>query len=331
MAQKLNDKPSASVHQLPTRKARGAGGQKRKGPSTGRAKPRPGESKPAPRAANEQPSDEDVRRNNQDRLVALHQRHRSLEGKMAAAAEVSSGLKTEKALIRASIQTIVPLSIYEELHGKVTKKTERSDNELYEKQRAMAFEAFGLPCGPTAELDFKGVPEAARPALHWETFGYQQGIDGQFLDPVRDHVPPENLQDYMRGGEMAVTRNGRGIKLLKEAPVKAPAAPSAPPAVGPEAEVAGEDALAGAEAEAMQEGGAEALAKPDGSQPDWSGYPDHPDLFTEDHWKEFRAWYYGLAPDAEVNLDHPGVEKAFDLEFIIDSKRKDEPAFSEDV
>jgi hypothetical protein len=251
-----------------------------------------------------------VRQNTQNRLIALHGRHREVEAKMTAAAEVMSSLREQKMQIRASIQnTCVPLAIYDEMHGKVTKKTKRADNELYERQRALAFDAFGLPCGPAPELDFEKVPEAARPALHWETLGYQQAIDGQFADPKRDGVPPENLQDYMRGAESGTKRNAAGIKALKEEPAKAPAA-AAPPLM------VGEDSAKAAAKQATKDAAATvkyaeaAIAK--GEQPAWNGFPDDHTTWSDSQREVFRTWAAALDPSAEIDLTHLGAIACFD-------------------
>lgn len=311
MAAKLNgSQPSATVHQLKPRKAKGAGGQKRKGPSTTRTKPRPGESKPAAAKKSAHPSDAEVRQNTQNRLVALHQQHRGIEAKMSAAAEVTSELRTKKMEIRAAIQnTCVPLAIYDELHKKVTAKTKRADNELYEKQRAMAFEAFALPVGPTAELDFKDVPEAVRPALHWETLGYQMGVDGQFADHARDGVPPENLQDYMRGFHSATARNSAGIKALKADP--APVKAAAPPLMVGEKPEKAAAKQAARDAAATVTYAEKALAA--GENPAWNGFPDDPDLWTDGQKDVFTKWYDAIDPEGpEVDIAHVGAIAMFD-------------------
>src|SRR5882672_11027288 len=121
------DKTSATV--VKTRKAKGAGGAKRSSKPTNRLKPpehakpaRGGKAKavaeaafkpataaaPAPTAAKPvavpaapQPSEADVRRAQQDRLIALHHRLKPLEVKRRAAAEVVSSLKADEKAIRA--------------------------------------------------------------------------------------------------------------------------------------------------------------------------------------------------------------------------------------
>lgn len=305
MAAKLN---SDNVHVLSPRKAKGAGGQKRKGPSTNRSKPRPGESQPAARKPSDQPSDAEVRQNAQNRLIALHQSHRKVEAQMSAASEVMSGLREQKMQIRASIQnSCVPLSIYDEVHKKVTAKTKRADNELYEQQRAMAFEAFGLPCGPEPQLPFDKVPEAARPALHWEDVGYQQAVDGLFADYARDGVPPENYADYTNGFSRGTVRNAAGIGLLKADPPKSPAA--APPLM------TGEDPIKAGLKQAI--GAIEA-----GAQPAWEGFDNDHKLWTDAQKDVFTTWFESLDVTAEVDIDHVGAGAMFD-EMVEDEQESD--------
>lgn len=309
MAAKLTQ--TATIHKLAPRKAKGAGGQKRKGPSTTRLKPAAGTSKPAAPRKSSQPSDAEIRQNTQNRLVALHTQHRATEHKMTAASEVLSDLRTKKQEIRAAIQnTCVPLAIYDELHKKVTAKTKRADNELYEKQRAMAFEAFALPCGPTAELDFKGVPEASRPALYWEEMGYHVAIDGagQFADPQRDGVPPENVQDYMKGHQRGTARIGEGFKSLKKDEAK-PKTDAAPLMVGEDPQKAAAK-LATRVAVAAVEYARVAIAK--GETPNWNGFPDDPDAWTDAQTAVFKDWYDGLDPEADIDIAHEGAAAMFD-------------------
>lgn len=296
------------VVQLKPRKAKGAGGQKRKGPSTNRLKPRPGESKPAAARKSDQPSDADVRRSTQDRLVALHQKHRSVEGKMAIASEAMSTLREEKAQIRASIQnTCVPLAIYDEAHKKITAKTKRQDNEEYEKLRALCFEAFGLPIGPQPELDLKDVPQAARPAVHWEAVGYSDGINGDASDPTAAGVPPENLQDYMRGYSQAMARNGAGLGLLKDDPPKTPKASKTQIEEAAEPKNLGEDKV-----KARVKYAAAAMKK--GDDPAWNGFPADPDDWADAERDVFTLWYDSLG-DREVDIAHVGAGLMFDKLF----------------
>lgn len=295
MAAKLQE--TATVHQLKPRKAKGAGGQKRKGPSTGRLKPRPGESKPAIPA---QPSDADIRREKQDRLIALHLQHRTLENREAVAGEAISEIRGDRKLVRTAIQNAgFPLEIYDDANKKLKLKTKKIDLEQQEKIRALIFEAFGLPVGPQPELALKDVPEAAKPGLHWESAGYFASISGEFADPERDGVPPENLQDYMRGFHSGTARNASGIKALK---AETPASDAPPLMVG-------EDPQKAAAKQARKD--AEA-AVAEGEQPTWEGFPDDPDLWTAGQIDVFTGWFDALDPADEVDLTHPGAIAMFD-------------------
>lgn len=297
MASKLADTQGATVHQLQPRKAKGAGGQKRKGPSINRSKPRAGESKPAARVA-AQPSEADIRRDQQDRLVALHTKHRTVENREAVASEALSEIRGDKKLIRAAIQNAgFPLALYDEANKKLKLKTKKTDLEQQERLRGLIFEAFGLPVGPQPELALEGVPEAARPALHWEGVGYTACISGEFADGERDGVPPENLQDYMKGFSQGTARNAAGIKKLAADP---PAAAEAAPPL-----MVGEDA-----AKAAVKYAEAAIAK--GKQPAWNGFPTDPDAWTEGHAACFEGWFKSLDPADEVDVLHVGAAAMFD-------------------
>lgn len=307
MAAKLEAQTSATVHQLKPRKAKGAGGQKRKGASTGRLKPREGESKPAAVRKAGQPSDADIRSGLQDRLIALHTQHRTAENREAVASEALSEIRGDKKLIRAAIQNAgFPLELYDEANKKLKLKTKRTDLEERERIRGLIHEAFGLPVGPQPELALEGIPEAARPALHWESFGYQQGIDGLFADPARDNVPPENLQDYMRGFESVTRRNAAGMKSLSADP--APAA--APPLMVGEQPSKGAAKQAAKDAAATVTYAEQAIAK--GEVPAWNGFPEDPDLWTHGQKDVFTIWAEALDPNVEIDLTHVGAIAMFD-------------------
>lgn len=308
MAAKLQSDNATNVHVLAPRKAKGAGGQKRKGPSTNRTKPRPGESRPATTKKAGQPTDAEIRANQQDRLIALHTQHRTIENREAVAGEAMSEIRGQKKLIRAAIQNAgFPLELYDEADKKLKLKTKRTDLEARERIRGLIHEAFGLPVGPQPELALEGVPEAARPALHWETIGYQQGIDGLFADPERDGVPPENLQDYMRGFESVTRRNAAGIKALKADPPKGAAAP--PLMVGEKPEKAAAKQAA-KDAAATVEYAEKAMTR--GEIPAWNGFPDDPNLWTDGQKDVFTRWAEALDPTAEVDLVHAGAIAFFD-------------------
>lgn len=303
-----------NVVRLPPRKARGAGGQKRSSKPTSRLKPKAHEEKARTRAKAEaafkaadasipegvnssttasapapQPSEAEVRRAAQDRLIALHGRLKPIEGKISAAQEVLSGLKSEKIAVRGQIQQhCVPLAVYDEVRKRVDAKTKRADNELYEKQRALAFEAFGLPCGPAPELDLRAVPEAAKPAIFWTEVGYNAAVSGHFADPQRDGVPPENVQDYMTGVSDGIARTAAGLLRLAEAENGPPETP---------APVFDDQAPAAA------------------SEPTpafWQDWPEEPDQWSEAQHNQFADWFDGLGDDDDVDIDHAGAQLAFD-------------------
>lgn len=306
MAPRLqNQKTSATVVKLAPRKAKGAGGQKRSSKPPARMKtPEHAQPPKAAPALAAQPSDAQTRQAVQDRLVALHHNHEQAQAKILIAQEAMSELKTKKAEIRAAIQnTCIPLGIYDEVLKKLRAKTKRIDNEAYEKQRALAFEAFGLPCGPAPELDLTGkMPEPAKAATYWEETGYQVAVGGagQFADPQRDGVPPENVQDYMKGHARGTEMIGRGIKALETQPAKSPEPPP-PLMVGEDPEKAAAKAAAQVSDKIGQL-----------EQPDWTGYDDDPDMWSDEQRETFLAWFKALPEDADIDIQHVGVAKAFD-------------------
>jgi hypothetical protein len=304
------------VVQLKPRKAKGA-------KSSGGRKPasRMKAAAPAPKApaAPAQPSDAEIRQQTQDRLVALRANLLPVERKMAAAQETVGALREQTKQIRASIQTIIPLAIYDEADKKLKLKTKRSDQELYEKQRALAFEAFGLAAGPQAELELQGVPEAAKPGLHWRSVGYQAAIDGLFSDPQRDGVPPDgdSIQEYQAGFADGTAANARGIKLLK---ADAKKKPDLPPASIPGGEAKAAVKVAGVDP-GVPEGDATALVEvaaggarvlQPGEQPDWSGFDNDPNKWSPEQHDIFAAWFDSLPEDADIDILHEGVATAFD-------------------
>ena len=297
-------KDASNVVKLSARKAKGSrstGGRK----PASRMKPQPGASSSPPRT----PSDEDVRRASQDRLVALRGLLIPVEQKMGAAQDVVAGLREQKLQIRTSIQTIVPLSVYDEADKKLKLKTKRSDQEAYEKARALAFEAFGLAVGPQAELELAKVPEAARPGLHWRAVGYQAAIDGLFSDYKRDAVPEDgdSIQNYQAGFADGTAANARGIKLLKTDEKKPKADPKA--AALPPASIPGGEAKAAAK-EAAQADAPEIIMR-DGKVTA-VGFSQPPALWNDVQREAFRTWFEALADDADVDILDPNIAAAFD-------------------
>lgn len=308
--------------------SQGAGGQKRSSRPPKRLKAKPHEAPPRrsspAAAAAAQPTDAQIRQGQQDRLVALHGRHRAVDNRLAVAREAVSVIALEKKEIRAGIQNAgFPLALYDEAYGELKLKTKRTDLEQKEEIRGLIREALGLPCGPQPRLELEGVPDAARPTIHWEGVGYQAGIGGETSDPTRDGCPPENLQDYMRGYSQAMARNGAGIKALK-ADARAP---KIPPAPAPQ--MVGETT---AQAEAREAARGTPAPDPLG-QPDWTGYDPDPALWSEPQREAFNTWFDGLAVDADVTIEHPGVAIAFDRRAEAESGPEEgqagEPAVSE--
>lgn len=287
------DTTDAKVVRLPPRKAKGAkssGGRK----PPNRLKPKPGEAapqaarapKPAPAAPTPrpQPTDAEIRRNQQDRLIALHGKHRAIDNRIAVAQAAVDELRGEKKEVRASIQGAgFPLQVYDEAYRELKLKTKRRDLDEKERLRGLIREALGLPCGPQPELALEGVPDAARPALHWHGVGYQAALDGLFSDPARDGVPPEHLQDYQQGFSEVMARNAQGLKDLD-------AHPLIPPAPDP-------------------------LFIGQTPKPPAPFYADWPlDLaeWSDEQRAEFKVWFDGLALDADVDIDHAAAEQLFD-------------------
>jgi hypothetical protein len=213
------------------------------------SRPKPGESRPAA-AKKTQPTDAEIRQGQQDRLIALHTRHRAVDNRLEVAKAAMSDIALEKKEVRAAIQNAgFPLATYDEAYSELRLKTKKTDLIAKEKIRGLIREALGLPAGPQAELDLAGVPEAARPALHWRGVGYQQALLGEFADPQRDGVPPEAVQEYMAGFGDVTKINARGLKSLKdEAPGTMPTAagigPDAPLFVGEDPKKAADKAAA---------------------------------------------------------------------------------------
>lgn len=289
---------SANVVKLRPRKAKGAGGAKRSGKPPNRMKPPEHAARPAPK--DRQPTEAEIRATTQERLVGLHHRHQQVLSKETAAKEVVAELRTQRQEVRAAIQnSCVPLTIYDEVGKVLALKTKRSDREMYEKQRALAFEAFGLPCGPAPELDLTGqMPEPAMAATYWRETGYRVAVDGMgaFADPQRDGVPPENVQDYMAGHADGTAKLGAGLKRLETEPAKADPAPP-PLMVGQKPESEGDSGL-----------GATAGT----AQPDWSGFDNDPDFWSDEQREVFTNWFESLSTEDDVDIEHPGVSKAFD-------------------
>lgn len=287
MAAKLTESNNKVVALRPG-KARGAGGAKRSGKPVNRLKPAAHEAKPKRSVAKTQPSDADIRRNMQDRLLALHTQHRTVDNRLDVAKAAIADIALEKKEIRAAIQNAgFPLALYDEGYNELKLKTKTVDLVQKEAIRGLIREALGLPAGPQPSL-LDALPEAAKPAAYWNEVGYREALV-TFADPAAAGCPPENNQDYMAGYHECQEKIGQGIKTLaKEAPK-----PSAAPLIPAENEAAGDGGSGGA-------------------APTWEGFDNDPDQWTVEQQEAFKAWFDGLAPDAEVDITHPGVEAAFD-------------------
>lgn len=61
----------------------------------------------------------------------------------------------------------------------------------------------------------------------------------------------------------------------------------------------------------MKERAARALAGREGD-PDWSGFPENPDDWSDDQVEIFDAWYDALQPGVEVTVEHAAVQKLYE-------------------
>lgn len=283
MAAKLESDGKNVVH-LSTRKAKGAkstGGRARK-PRLIPAKHEdaPKRSGPKPETViGVQPTDAELRRNMQDKLIGLHSKHRTIDNRLEVALAAISDIKLEKKEVRAAIENSgFPLSLYDEAYKELKLKTARIDLEQKEQIRGLIREALGLPAGPQPSLLDK-LPEAAKPAVYWDDIGFREGMAGDAPDEKKAHVPPENLQDYLKGHGRASERHAQGIKTL---------------------------------AKEMAEPKRDAKPLVDIEAPFWAEYPAELKDWQISHRATFRAWFEKLTPEDEVDLDHPGAEAFFD-------------------
>ena len=293
---------SATVHKLTPRKARGAkstGGKK----AASRGKPRPG-AKEIPA----QPSDAQLRRDRQDRMLALDHQIKTTENKITIAQEALTDLRTLKKQQRAALGAFYPLELYDDARADAARKTEKVDLVLREKQRAEIREAFGLPAGPQAELDLQLQPIPARTATHWYDVGAKDCSDDKFADANAAGVPPEHVQDYLRGHADRQAQIAAGLKGLKEDEAKKPNLPP-PLMVGQKGPATG-DAVANEEtADTTAALGGDGIA----GAPQWDDWPADPQAWSADQRDQFEAWYTTLGPDDEVDVKHAGAAAMFDI------------------
>jgi hypothetical protein len=297
MAEKAGrGRKSATVHTLPTRKAAGAGGAKRSGKPTNRLKP----SAPPSAALTQEQIDNQARKAQIERVAALTNQHRLMDNKIEAVRLTLNELNGEKKLVRTSIQNSgIRLDVFDERYEKLKLKTKRTDLAAIERERAICSEAMGLFVGEQAEMDFAKLPEGVKPAVHWRAIGYQAGVAGESCDPVEAGCPPEATQEYNKGWGEGQTVIASGMKIL--ATDKKDAAKKAAPA---------NDAKAKA---ADKKPPAEPAPEPEAStQPDWSGFDNDPANWSAQQRTIFRDWFDGLDPELEIDIEHAGVECAFD-------------------
>lgn len=275
-------KADSKVVQLKTAKARGAGGAK--GARKGATK-----LKPAPHVVPKPPADEgDAERRARaaqvERIAALTQQHRAMDHKIEGVRATIDELNGQRKLIRTAIKnSSIRLDVFDERYEKLKLKTKRTDLNAIERERAICSEAMGLPVGEQESLDFDTLPEGAKGGVYWRAEGYRAGVAGEAHDPVAAGVPPESIKDYGDGWNDGQAVVGRGFKTLDKEPAAAPK-PKSPKASKP------------------------ANAP---TQPDWTGFDDDPEVWTVAQRAVFRTWYNALG-DEEVDIDHPGVEVAFD-------------------
>lgn len=290
------------VVQIGTRKARGAGGAKRSNKPVNRLKPAAHEDKPpkpapAPAAGDDQSAiDARARKSSVERLAALTNQHRVMDNKIDAVKLTVDELVGEKKLIRTAIKNIVRLDVFDERYEKLKLKTKRTDLNEIERERAICSEAMGLPMGEQEEMRFAALPEAAKPGVYWRSEGYKAGIAGEACDPVAAGCPPESIQEFNAGwgdGQAVVVS---GMKQLEVKDTKAPGAKR-----GPKPKAALEPVAAEPVAETV-------LA----DTPDWADYDADPANWDASQRATFMAWYDGLDPDVDTDIEHPGIETAFD-------------------
>ena len=287
MANRLQDTTNNVVKLGATRKAKGAkssGGAPRKPRLVTPAheeKPKIREPKPVAVTGSSAPSDAEQRAHQQDKLVALHTKHRAVDNRMDVVKAALQEINLEKKQIRAAIENAgFPLKLYDEAYDELKLKTKRVDLEAKEKIRGLIREALGLPAGPQASLLDK-LPDAGKAAVHWANIGFRDCINGEAADPVKAGCPPENTQDYLTGHGDASAVHARGIKQLAEEPVK----PSAEPLITAEAPLTGDF---------------------------WTLWPESLDEWTEGQRAAFTGWFNQLDPNVDVDIAHVGALAMFD-------------------
>jgi hypothetical protein len=243
--------------------------------------------------------DAQARRAHVERVAALTNQHRQLDNKMDAVRQTLDELNGDRKLIRTAIGSSgIPLEVFDERYEKMKLKTKRTDLEAIERARAICSEAMGLIVTEQAQLDFAKLPEGAKVGVHWRAVGYQAGVAGEKCDPAGAGCPPEATQEYTQGWGEGQTVIAAGLKLVK-ADQKKDADKAAPANDSPKTEE-----------KAPKPDRAQVIAE--GTQPDWSGFDNDPVNWGEEQRRTFANWFRTLGPDDNVDIDHPGIEVAFD-------------------
>lgn len=207
MAEKLTGRAGATVTQLPTRAARGAG--------SSRPKPKTVELKssappaPKPRPLSQAERDAQIRAANLDRRRILAADERKLDMRIDVIKEQLKDMLSEKRQVRSAIEgTGILLKHYDE--AKEDALLTRVDLEEKERLRAEARDIFSVPTGVAKSL-FDGIPDAAREQAHWDDMGYRAGLAGGEREPPST-CPPERKPDYRTGYDRAQTEMASAIK-----------------------------------------------------------------------------------------------------------------------
>lgn len=187
MAEKLTGgRKSATVHQMPTRAAKGAAKSKPIKPTVKLQSSAPKPKSPAER-------DAEIRAANLDRRRVLASQDRAIDTRIEVIREQLKTLLQDRKQVRVAILgTGIPLALYDE--AKADSLTSRVDLEEKERLRAEAREVFGVPTGVERSL-FDGLPDAAKEDAHWADMGRRAGLAGGEREPP-EGCPPERHNTY---------------------------------------------------------------------------------------------------------------------------------------
>lgn len=204
MAEKLTGRRGATVTQLPTRAAQGAGKSR---PTTKTVELK--SSAPKPRPLSQAERDAQIRAANLDRRRILAADERKLDMRIDVIKEQLKDMLSEKRQVRSAIEgTGILLKHYDE--AKEDALLTRVDLEEKERLRAEARDIFSVPTGVAKSL-FDGIPDAAREQAHWDDMGYRAGLAGGEREPPST-CPPERKPDYRTGYDRAQTEMASAIK-----------------------------------------------------------------------------------------------------------------------